>query len=328
MSSESKETRVHFPVLVPSVQLGFYERLVGAQAECLMPALLEHVASIDLTQLDRELHSFVGAQRLRHVASFGLRGELLFPVPYLLMGKPSLIAYYRLLLGFSQKEFYKPPFSVFSRMESQGRTGKAALTLFPALCSSLIESAWVLASGIPNLSADVLHALTLLTFGSQLRGSYNTLLGQKATKQVFEIIREIVRPAIQTEDATSIVVRNAAGRNVRIEFAPDPDIAIREQLRSGRFNNRIAIEIKGGTDISNIHNRLGEAEKTHQNAREQGFTQFWTIVNVARLSTEVARRESPTTTAFFTIDRLADRESSQYLEFRELLQAELGLSAT
>jgi hypothetical protein len=268
----------------------------------------------------------VGAQRLRHIASFGLRGELLFPVPCLLTGKPNLIAYYRLLLGFSQKEFYRPPFSIFSRMESQSSLPDPALALLPALCSSLIESAWILASGMPDLSIDVLHALTLLTFGSQLRGSYNTLLGQRATKQVFEIMRKIVTSAIQAEDSTSIELRNAAGRAVRIEFAPDPDIAIREQLSSGRYNNRIAIEIKGGTDISNIHNRLGEAEKSHQNARKQGFTQFWTIVNVAKLGTDIARRESPTTTAFFTIDQLADENSRQYSEFRELLQAELGLS--
>ena len=46
------------------------------------------------------------------------------------------------------------------------------------------------------------------------------------------------------------------------------------------YNNRIAIEIKGGTDVSNLHNRLGEAEKSHQNARLLGFTQFWTIINL------------------------------------------------
>ena len=236
-----------------------------------------------------------------------------------------MLSYYRLLLGFSQKEFHKPPFSAFSNMESQGiLSAKAAFSL-ESLRLSLCESAWLLVGEMPLISQDILHALTLLTLGSQLRGSYNTLLGQKASKRVFEVIRDIVRPAVLTEDSASIVIRNTAGRSVRIEFAPDPDIAIREQLASGKFNNRIAIEIKGGTDVSNIHNRLGEAEKSHQKARNQGFNQFWTMVNVERLNYDLARRESPTTTAFFSIDRLADRNSPEHDEFRELLQAELGL---
>jgi hypothetical protein len=210
-------------------------------------------------------------------------------------------------------------------MESHGIVNVKASSLLEPLCLSLIESAWLLITGISTLSREIIDALTMLTLGSQLRGSYNTLLGQGATKLVFELIREIVAPGIEHEDNTSIVIQNAAGRSVRIEFAPDPDIAIREQLGSGRFNNRIAIEIKGGRDISNIHNRLGEAEKSHQNAREQGFKQFWTMVNVPRLNMYIARRESQTTTAFFLIDRIIDKQSNEYAEFREILLSELGL---
>ncbi len=327
MSSNSEPPFAPLPVLVPTVQIGFHKRLVDAQSAFLLPALLSQVATVDIAQLDQELHSLAGSKKLQLAAHHGLRGELLFPVPCILQQKPVLIAYYRLLLGFSQKEFYKPPFGIFARMETRGTQAEKVATMLPALCLSLTESAWMLASEIPIISLDILHALTLLTLGSQFRGSYNTLLGQRATKRVFEIIRRIVSAAIQSEDSTSIVIRNAAGRNVRIEFAPDPDIAVREQLSSGRFNNRIAIEIKGGRDISNIHNRLGEAEKSHQNARDQGFTQFWTIVNVKSLNLEAARRESPTTTAFFSIDQIADHTTAEHAEFKELLVAELGLSA-
>lgn len=49
-----------------------------------------------------------------------------------------------------------------------------------------------------------------------------------------------------------------------IEFAPDPDIVIREEFSKGKYRNIITIEVKGGTDFSNIHNRVGEAEKSHQ----------------------------------------------------------------
>jgi hypothetical protein len=34
-----------------------------------------------------------------------------------------------------------------------------------------------------------------------------------------------------------------------------------------------AIEIKGGRDYSNIHNRIGEAEKSHQKAEKQGYVE-------------------------------------------------------
>lgn len=133
-----------------------------------------------------------------------------------------------------------------------------------------------------------------------------------------------MREAIIEESSAAIVIRNAAGRHVRIEFAADPDIAIREELASGKLNHRIAIEIKGGKDISNIHNRLGEAEKSHQKAKSMGFTQFWTMINVD-LDSETARQDSPTTTAFYNIDRISDRDSDEHAEFAEVLKAELGL---
>lgn len=76
---------------------------------------------------------------------------------------------------------------------------------------------------------------------------------------------------------------------------------------------------------SNIHNRLGEAEKSHQKARQQGFNQFWTMVNVKHLDLDVARRESPTTTAFFSVAQITDPRTAEYAEFKELLLSELGL---
>ena len=127
----------------------------------------------------------------------------------------------------------------------------------------------LLLDGVPALSTDLLNALTLLTFGSQLRGSYNTVLGQEATKSVFQMIRLVVLDAIQDESASHILVRNAAGRLVRIEFAPDPDIAIREQLGPGRFNNRIAIEIKGGQISPTCTTASGKPRRA---TRTRGFT--------------------------------------------------------
>jgi hypothetical protein len=70
---------------------------------------------------------------------------------------------------------------------------------------------------------------------------------------------------------------NDSGRKITIAFSSDPDISISEQALN-RQHPLVSIEIKGGTDYSNIHNRLGEAEKSHQNAKSSGFHQFWTIL--------------------------------------------------
>jgi len=92
-----------FPVLIPTLQIGFYQRLQEAKQQFLLPALFSQIGELDIGELDRQLLAFVGNQRLAFLAKHGLRGELLFPVPYLLSAKPTLLGYYRLLLGFSQK---------------------------------------------------------------------------------------------------------------------------------------------------------------------------------------------------------------------------------
>ncbi|MFW6156057.1 MAG: XcyI family restriction endonuclease [Armatimonadota bacterium] len=313
-------------MLQPTLQMGFFGRLQEDREQRLLPALLDAVAEADVALLDVALREFAGAEKVGLVAGKGLRGELVYATPYLLELAPRLIGYYRLLLGFSQKEFYsKGPFGCFKLMEDEGRISAQAEEMLPDLCSSLCQSAWVLVSNLPELSQELLHALTLLTVGAEYRGSYNSLLGQKMIRQVFETVRSIASDAIENETDTSLDVRNAAGRLMRIEFAPDPDIAIREQLGSGRLNNRIAIEVKGGKDVSNIHNRLGEAEKSHQKARTAGFNQFWTLVNVPGMDLESVKTESPTTTEVFHIDQIADASSEEHQRFRELLTAELGI---
>ncbi len=120
-----------------------------------------------------------------------------------------------------------------------------------------------------------------------------------------------------------ITVRNAAGRTVRIAFASDPDIAILETLPTMAVPS-VSIEIKGGADVSNVHNRVGEAEKSHQKAKSGGFTQFWTILK-ARIAPEIARRESPTTTAFFNLDEISDAETVAHQQFRDLLYHTIGI---
>lgn len=314
-----------FPVLSPALQLGFYQRLEEARKAHLLPALLKQVGQLDIGVLDKELLELVGRHRLSFVAQRGLRGELVFPVPYVLLSKPTLIGYYRLLLGFSQKEFYRRSFGRFKKMEQDNVLTEATRSLLRPLCESLIESSWILVNGLPDLSPDTLASLTHLTLGAQFRGSRNVNLGTEAIRTVFALIKAIVSDRIQEEGQVYLEVLSAAGRVFRIEFAPDPDLAIRQKLADGSYRNRIAVEIKGGTDVSNIHNRLGEAEKSHQKARGEGFTQFWTVVNVASVDPVIWRQETPTTNELFYLEEIADVRSQEYARFREYLVSELGI---
>jgi hypothetical protein len=104
-----------------------------------------------------------------------------------------------------------------------------------------------------------------------------------------------VHASVVKVEETRIEIKNAAGRTVLIEFAPDPDIIIREEMRPGHFRELIAIEVKAGSDFSNIHNRIGEAEKSHQKAKHSGYVECWTVVNVDKVDTTMARKESPST---------------------------------
>lgn len=97
---------VSFPVLDPSLQISLHYRLQTIRNLYFKEALRDTVVKLEVGALDAELNQFVAPAALRRTASFGLRGELLFPVPVLLHANPFLLGYYRLLYGLSQKEFY------------------------------------------------------------------------------------------------------------------------------------------------------------------------------------------------------------------------------
>ncbi len=297
----------------PDLQIEFYKRLLQLKDVLLLDALLAAVGQLDTRKIDRELAAFATAPSLRKLASWGLRGELVFPVPEILKANPHLLGYYRLLLGFSQKVFYTSASGLarFKPLEERGTIGKTQGAALADLCRALSTSAHSLVQGVGTLSATSIHDLTLLTLGPQLRGGKLNLLGSKATQRVFDLIRSTVRSAIISSTPLKLELRNAAGRAVVVEFSADPDITIRESLPSGDYRNLVAIEIKGGRDVSNVHNRIGEAEKSHQKARKEGFTECWTIIGVAKLDSSTARKESPSTDRFFHLDNISTARGSQ-----------------
>lgn len=314
---------------VPKLQIDFSFALGQVRSLYLQDALSETIENIDLLALDKELSGYVPESSLKALAKHGLRGELVFPVPSLLEANPHLLGYYRLLLGFSQKEFYTTKFGVsgFKSMETKGNLTIKNKTYLPELCKGLVSSAVALIDGIglDRLSRDLLDDLTLLTVGPQLRGGANVKKGVAGIVEVFQTIHDIVEHAATDSSTSKIEILNAAGRKVFIEFAPDPDIVIREEMSKGRFRNIIAIEVKGGTDFSNIHNRVGEAEKSHQKAKAVGYVECWTVVNVDRIDMEMARRESPSTNTFYRLSDLKSSEGPEYHDFKERVTSLTGI---
>jgi hypothetical protein len=308
-----------FKIPDPELQIDFSGVLAKIRGEYLQDALAVTVKSLDVTEIDKELAQFVPKPSLTTLASHGLRGELMFPVPLVLTANPRLLGYYRLLYGYSQKEFYASETGVarFQSMEKRGSLTEANAHALPDLCRALSGAAALLLEGIGSkrISQALLDDLTLLTLGPQLRGGANVKKGTAGIVKVFDAIHDIVKSAVREVEPNRIEIQNAAGRRVLIEFAPDPDIIIREEMTAGNFRELIAIEVKGGSDFSNIHNRIGEAEKSHQKAKEAGYVECWTVVNVDRIDMDMAKRESPTTNRFYRISDLVSGKGL-YEDFR------------
>jgi len=312
------------PILDPNLQISFYYRLQSIRSLLLHQALQNAVEASNLKALDRDLRDYVDGPVLRRVAGFGLRGEVLFATPALLRQKPTLLGYYRLLLGFSQKEFYgKGRYGRFKRMEEAGEIPAGANPFIEELCRCLVKSTEKLVEIVEHLSLDLIHELQLLTLGPQLRGSENTRLGKAATQEVYDLIRSIVRSYLREETKRTMILENDSGRKVMVQFASDPDITIVEKLTSG-VRPLVSIEIKGGGDVSNVHNRIGEAEKSHQKAKSCGFFEFWTIVR-ASVPEPLARKQSPTTSLFFNLDQLLREGTGERTRFCDTLSSMIGI---
>lgn len=235
----------------PQLQIDFAFALEQIRAQSLQEALFATIAQLPVSQIDRELAKSVPTASLTKLASHGLRGEMLFPVPCLIRQNPRLLGYYRLLLGFSQKAFYASEFGLtgFKAIE-EGTLSRRHDKKLEELCQALVRAGAVLLEGIGarRITGQLLSDLTLLTLGPQLRG----------------------------------------GHNVK------------------------------------IHNRIGEAEKSHQKARSNGFVECWTVVNVNRIDLEMARRESPSTNRFY---RLSQIEQSQGEEREDFVARVLSLTS-
>lgn len=179
---------IKFPV--PTLQIDFATKLREIRARYLQDALLETMGRLKIADVDRKLAEFVPEYDLAKLAQNGLRAELLFPIPMILEENPFLVGYYRLLMGYSQKEFYGADkgfgAGCFKCMEDRGVINKKSGPLIIELCRAFCESASALLRGMEELklSRSLFDDLTLLTVGPQLRGGANNKVGKLGTVQV------------------------------------------------------------------------------------------------------------------------------------------------
>ena len=311
-------------------QVRFHQLLVAARKTWLIDALRETLTRIDPNALKLQLGQYVPEDVQRLLATAGVRDEHVFPTPIVLEATPTLIGYYRLLLGLPQKTFYGRDSGMgrFKRLEAGGVLRQSDIELLPAFCSAMCSGLADLVRQIsPQLTSRDLTEIPLLALGAQLQGSNNNAIGRQATRDAFLSIAEIVISYIIEQTDRVLKLRNASGRVVIIALASDPDVAIRE-IFDNRERNKVAVEIKGGTDVSNAHNRAGEAEKSHQKAKNAGYRDFWTVIAKTGLDMRKLRAESPTTNSWFDAAQVLGRVGPDWDDFCSRLAEAVGIPLT
>lgn len=292
-----------------------------------MDALSASMGRIDPKKLKAQLSTYVPSDAQRILAAAGIRDEHVFPTPIVLETKPTLVGYYRLLLGLPQKTFYGSGTGMgqFKSMEARGVLNDRQKSMLPAFCKAMSEGlAELVRQMSPTITPRDVTELPLLTIGAQFQGSNNNAIGRQAIVGVFLSIREIVKNHVTKEEKRRLTVKNSAGRTVVIALASDPDVRVQEEF-GGKLQNKVEIEIKGGTDKSNAHNRAGEAEKSHQKAKGEGFRDFWTIIAKKGLDIKKLKGESPTTNSWFDAAQVLGREGEDWGEFRVRLAGQVGI---
>lgn len=320
-------TRFDFPP--PGKQVYVQAFLHRVRQTGLLDAVRAAIASIPASTVRSEITSHAPASGLQLTQAAGIRDEEIFATPTLLRMAPGVIAYYRLLLGISQKGFYTSTskLNIFASMEDRQIVRRDADPLIEDFCTDMNAAMTVLLHSLPQgtLPQDI-KELPFLTLGAQADGSWRGQIGAKATSGVFSALKAVVQGQgnsyVETE--ISITVINSAGREVTLALAPDPDVVIREQV-NGQDVYKTAIEIKGGSDYSNLHNRVGEAEKSHQKARAVGASDYWTIISLDKADMTRLKQESPTTRHWFDVNEVLAQKGASWQRLVTLTISAMGI---
>lgn len=177
----------------------------------------------------------------------------------------------------------------------------------------------------PVLQDDIKH-LPLLTFGAQADGAWRNTIGISATSKVYGAIKAIVLESGVgiKEDEGSFTFYNKSSRAVTVSFSADPDVVIKESVGSGVIT-KVAIEIKGGRDRANVHNRAGEAEKSHQKALKASVGDCWTVIDLSLSSLDQLKVESPSTRRWIDLGAVESQNGLGWDKFKDLVKTSLGI---
>ena len=283
---------------------------------------------VDARTLTAELTHFVPSDVLAHVAAGSLHPAFIFPTPCIIEVEPPLVGYYRLLLGISKKDFYDDPIRrIFMPSEERGTFAPRQRENCAALCEQMCAALADLIRAVPDISLNDLAELSLLTLGDQYSGAWKVLLGQKAEAEVFDAFYQALRhvPSACKETAKLITLLDRDGAAIRIRRQPDPDVSI-ERLMGTTWTLETAVEIKGGRDRSNAHNRAGEAEKSHAKT-SHGDVRHWTIAMSVGLNADVIAMESGRTDEWFDVEHVRVCTGADWERFRLVLAAAVNVSA-
>ena len=328
MTSGSKKLgRLRFKRIQADRPIDIYEALVAARRLQLQPALARAVSEVGVAVIDEELKKLVPSGALNHVAGLGLRGERVFPVPSILEHAPPLIGYYRMLLGISKKEFQqtnKLGYGPWLGAEERAVMSPDLVSALPRFCTALIEPLVKVVYAMDTFDNQDLSDLALLTLGPTLQGGRNNVIGSRASRAVFESLRALVADRTTFDSERLVRFMSPSGQAFVLIEGSDPDVRLDAVAPNGEETPVVAMEIKGGKDASNAHNRAGEAEKSHIKARIAGYGHRWTIMVVRGLYRERLQEETPSSTELFDASQIMGRSGPDWKTLLERFSEIIG----
>ena len=153
----------------------------------------------------------------------------------------------------------------------------------------------MLVEAIRGVSLGTVFELQLLTLGPQFKGGGNVKVGQGATDTFFMLLKSLLSPYNPKVRGRRLTFVNDSKLDVVVRVASDPDVSVTRQLK----------------------------------AEAKGFNELWTVTRVDLTTVPApenkARAQSPSTTRFFFLDRIADPTTSEATTFRQVLGSMMGV---
>ncbi len=305
------------------------QKILKEYRETMLGSSLQNaVAQIPPKTLHQEIVCYVPDEGMQKLQSLGIREEVVFALPCVLKRNPRLLGYYRLLMGISEKQFYtvSSGLSSFRAMEHEGRIEPRSDEDVIGLCQAIngAMNVFLGAASDDSLKID-LNDLPLMTLGVYVDGVWRNIIGQQATLHVFNAIKTIVKEIVDCvtrDEEKRICFKGANDCRYGIFLGSDPDISVTEN----DDRKILCIEIKGGQDVANVHNRAGEAEKSHQKATQEGWREKWTLIYLSGLQEEQRNKlstESPSTDRWFDINEVCAQSGQSYQDFKAAIISKL-----